>query len=82
MTAAERLLTLAGVTGTAGALLMMIGSGASAESALVDYSRIDTATAATHLLVDKRSPILLGHRPKPIDRTRENDEALLLALLL
>lgn len=52
MTAAERLLALAGATGTAAALLLAIGSGATAGAALVDYSGLPTGTAATHLLTD------------------------------
>ena len=52
MTAAERLVALAGIGGTAGALLLMIGTGATAGAALVDYSQLPTGTAAEHLLVD------------------------------
>ena len=53
MTAAERLLALSKATGAASALLLAIGSGATASAALVDYSRLSTATAAIHLLVDR-----------------------------
>ena len=52
MTAGERLRALAGVGGTAGALLLLIGSGATAGTALVDYSGLPTATAAVHLMTD------------------------------
>lgn len=52
MTAGERLAQLAKTSGTAGALLLLIGSGATAGAALVDYSKLQTATAAQHLLVD------------------------------
>ena len=40
MTAAERLLSLSKATGAAGALLLAIGSGATAEAALLDYSAL------------------------------------------
>lgn len=49
-TAGERLAALAGVTGTAAALLLAIGSGATTGAALVDYSGLPSATAAEHLL--------------------------------
>ena len=92
MTAAERLLALAGTTGTAAALLLAIGTGATAGAALVDYSGLASATAAEHLLVDAAptQPITGGkprRRPtinKPIDfqpeidRRRREEEALLL----
>ena len=50
MTAGERLAALAGATGTAAALLLAIGTGATAGAALVDYSGLASATAAEHLL--------------------------------
>jgi hypothetical protein len=53
MTAGERLRALAGVSGTAGALLLMIGTGATSGAILVDYSQLPTGTAAQHLLVDR-----------------------------
>ena len=53
MTAAERLLSLSKTTGAAGALLLLIGSGATAEAALLDYSGLESATAADHLLYEK-----------------------------
>ena len=52
MTAAERLAYLAGTTGTAAALLLAIGTGATAGTALVDYSGLPTGTAAEHLLAE------------------------------
>jgi len=52
MTAGERLVTLAGTGGVAGTLLLLMGSGATAGEALVDYSKLSTGTAETHLLVD------------------------------
>lgn len=52
MTAGERLRALAGVSGTAGTLLLRIGSGATASAILVDYSGLPTATAAVHLMTD------------------------------
>ena len=55
-TAAERLVSLAGVGGTAGALLLMIGAGATAGAALVNYSGLASATASEHLLVTHASP--------------------------
>lgn len=51
-TAAARLVSLAGTTGTAATLLLLIGSGATAGAALVNYSGLPSATAATHLLTD------------------------------
>lgn len=57
-TAAERLVHLAGTTGTAAALLLMIGSGATAGEALVDYSGLPSGTAAEHLLVDSQASVV------------------------
>jgi len=51
MTAGQRLNALAG-SGTAGVLLLLIGSGATAGAALVNYSGLPTGTAAQHLLTD------------------------------
>ena len=59
MTAAERLVALAGQAGTAGALLLLIGAGATAGAALVNYSGLASGTAAEHLLVD-RVPVVAG----------------------
>ena len=53
MIAAERLLQLAGATGTAAVLLLSIGAGATAGDALVEYSGLESATASEHLLVDR-----------------------------
>jgi hypothetical protein len=53
VTAAERLLALSKATGAAGALLLAIGSGVTAEAALLDYSDLESVTAAEHLLYDK-----------------------------
>lgn len=50
MTAAERLLSLAGTTGTAAALLLAIGVGTTAGEVLDDYSSITVGSAAEHLL--------------------------------
>ena len=52
MTAAERLVALAGSTGTAAALLLLLASGATAGEALTAYSGLDGETAAVHLLTD------------------------------
>lgn len=52
-TAAERLVALAGRGGAAAALLLTIGSGATAGEALVNYSGLPSATAAQHLLADR-----------------------------
>lgn len=52
MTAAERLVALAGQSGAAGALLLLIGAGSTAGDALVNYSGLPTATAAVHLMTD------------------------------
>ena len=53
MTAAERLLALSKATGAAGALLLAIGSGPTAEAALLDYSALESVTAAEHILYEK-----------------------------
>jgi hypothetical protein len=86
-TAADRLLALAGTTGTAGALLLLIGSGATAGAALVDYSGLASATAAAHLMADSAAPPAAipqggGWVDAPRRRKTENDEALLLLGLL
>jgi len=80
MTAAERLLHLAGTTGSAAALLLSIGAGATAGEALNDYSSIDTGSAAEHLLSERVSFASLGgygpveqksKKPKVIDEEIE-----------
>jgi hypothetical protein len=55
-TAGERLRQLAGTDRAAGALLLMIGSGATAGAALVDYSGLSIGSAAEHLMTDKAQP--------------------------
>jgi hypothetical protein len=57
MTAGERLVTLSGTGGVAGTLLLLIGSGATAGEALVDYSKLSTGTAETHLLAEADSSV-------------------------
>lgn len=52
MTTGERLRLLAGAGGAAGVLLLVIGTGATAGEALVNYSQLPTGTAAQHLLMD------------------------------
>lgn len=54
-TAAERLVALAGTTGTAAALLLLIGTGPTAGDALVDYSGLSSGTAAEHILEEVQS---------------------------
>jgi hypothetical protein len=56
MTAAERLVALAGSTGTAAALLLLLASGATAGEALTAYSGLDGETAAVHLMTDVAAP--------------------------
>lgn len=52
-TAGDRLVFLAGTSGDAGTLLLMIGSGATASQALVSFSGLQTTeTAAVHLMTD------------------------------
>jgi hypothetical protein len=51
-TAGDRLATIAKTAGTAATLLALLGSGATAGALLVDYSGLETGTAAQHLLVD------------------------------
>lgn len=53
MTAGERLHHLAGISGSAAALLLAIGSGATAGAALVNHSGLASGTAADHLMVDR-----------------------------
>lgn len=53
MTAAERLAALAGTAATAATLLALIGSGATADAMLVNYSGLASGTAAEHLLTDR-----------------------------
>ena len=60
MTAGERLAQLAGSTGTAAALLLLIGSGITSGDALVNHSRLSTGAAAQHLLVDRVVESRLG----------------------
>ncbi len=56
MMAGERLHQLAGISGTAAALLLAIGAGATTGAALVDYSGLATGTAAQHLLAERVTP--------------------------
>ena len=82
MTAAERLLQLAGSSGVAAALLLSIGSGATAGDALNDYSSIESGTAAEHLLSERVAPMAsLGgfspvkqKKPKPAQELTETIE--------
>ena len=53
MTAADRLLSLSGLTGAASVLLLAIGSGATTGEALADYSGLESGTSAEHILVDR-----------------------------
>jgi hypothetical protein len=55
-TAGARLRALSGQDGQSGALLLMIGAGATAGAALVNYSGLPTVTAAEHLLTDHTVP--------------------------
>jgi hypothetical protein len=52
MTAGERLKYLAGSSGTAAALLLVIGTGVTTGAALVDYSKLSYDTASNHLLAE------------------------------
>lgn len=52
MNAGERLVALAGNSGTAATLLSLIGSGATTGAALAKYSGLPIGTAAEHLLFD------------------------------
>lgn len=70
-TAAERLASLSKLSGTtAAAMLLAIGSGATAGQALADYSGIPAATAATHLLQDVQ---VVASEPRG-SRKRSGDE--------
>jgi hypothetical protein len=85
-TAGERLRQLAGSWGEAGALLLMIGSGATAGAALVSYSGLTTGSAAAHLLAERAespAPSLggFGLYAEPARRLRariRRDEELIL----
>ena len=59
MTAGDRLHQLAGISGTAAALLLAIGAGATTGAALVDYSGLATGTAAEHLLAE-HAPVVVA----------------------
>ncbi len=90
MTAAERLVALAGSTGTAAALLLMLASGATAGEALTAYSGLDGETAAVHLMTDVVAPEEDDQEPArywgppmptyidPRPRRRREEEALVL----
>lgn len=91
-TAAERLVELAGQSGEAGTLLLLIGQGATAGEALADYSGLDTATADVHLMTDVAStarfqmdygvfvpPRRRKEEPEPpVDETYDEEIAVLL----
>ena len=82
MTAAERLLALSRTTGAAGALLLAIGSGATAEAALLDYSDLGNVSAAEHLLYEKVSVdhggFVSPRTDDPQRRRKRDDETLLM----
>lgn len=87
MTAGERLRQLAGQGGTAAALLLLIGSGATAGAALADYSGLPAGTAMEHLLAEAVPPELtFGEEMilprRVLRRPKEDDEAFLLAVLI
>lgn len=86
-TAAERLQELSGLAGvTAAAMLLSIGSGATAGALLVSRSTLSSATAAAHLLdagVQTSAPASGGSwvaSPRRY-RPKDEDEALLLLVL-
>lgn len=86
ISAGQRLLQLAGITGTAGALLRSIGTGLTAGALLVSRSTLVTATAAAHLLDAGAAPAPAPSGGSWVDgsprrRRDENDEALLLFVL-
>lgn len=91
MTAGERLRALAGAGGSAAALLLLIGAGATAGEALRDYSGLASATAAGHLLaevVPAQAPTSEGGNPLPRRhgvfrslRGNDTDDDVLLLLL-
>ena len=87
MTAAERLLQLAGTTGTAAALLMAIGAGSTAGEALANYSGLLVGSASVHLLAERNAEIIgsawmpAPDRFNPRKKPRDEDAAILLAVL-
>ena len=94
MTAGERLRQIAGVGGTAAALLLVIGTGVTAGAALVDYSGLPSGTAAVHLMTDVAPlppipPVITdtsggswqSPRRKKHDRKRDENALLLTGLI-
>lgn len=91
MTAAERLVALAGHGGTAAALLLSIGTGATAGAALVDYSQQAGITAAAHLLAQAAAPATWSPRHSggwgapgvlaPIHQRHDTEDDALMLLL-
>lgn len=71
MTAGERLASLAGTTGAAATLLLLIGTGVTTGEALVNYSQLPTGTAAQHLLVDRAQPKRGGGYSRYIEHVAE-----------
>lgn len=61
MTTGERLRQLAGVSGTAATLLLLIGAGGTSGEALVKYSGLPTNPAAVHLMHDV---VVVAPRPQ------------------
>lgn len=74
MTAAERLKQLAGTTGTAAALLLAIGIGATAGDALANYSGMLTGSAEAHLLAEKQDVQTPPSATSSGIRSKESDE--------
>lgn len=62
MNVAERLVRLAGQSGSAGALLRLIGQGSTAEARLVNYSQLTLAAAYVHLQVERGGYIIFARR--------------------
>ena len=53
ITASDRLVALSSQSGTAGHLLLLIGTGPTAGESLVNYSGLETGTAEEHLMLDR-----------------------------
>lgn len=66
MTTGERLVQLAGTSGTAGTLLLLLGRGAVAGVALQDFSRLpDGFEAYIHLMQNPAGPVVPPQPPRP-----------------
>jgi hypothetical protein len=66
MTAGERLRQLAGFSGSAAALLLSLGTGATAGELLRSHSGLVTGTASEHILVEVNVPVVVPENKPPL----------------